>query len=383
MLNLFNIDDESNFIYMLEAAGRNVTVNNSSAPIKALITNSKLETNYDDRYVSTLEGLQRGDLIDYNNKKYMIISEVNDRRYGHYKGVIRHLPHEIVFNHDCRFQSISCYIDNGSPSLASGQVLTLIDDKITVYLPINIMNVNISSGDVFMIQGNKFKIVTNDTYSSAGIAILTCQREQINPANDDVKHNIANGLACSINLTNNEPITVYVEETLQLTWASPYDAPVTFESSNNTIATVDAEGLVSGHTEGEVTIIVSNASNNLIFVTTTVNVESIPIEKSIKLVFSKPNQKIDDYYYLYANATESFTAIVYEGNTAISEAVTFQMYADDKVLTPSLNAFTGTTSGNVYTITSKSAFIYIQLKVTLDSDPYIYTWQRIRIRSFL
>jgi len=384
MLNLFNVDNASTFQNMLADVGRTITVNNTDT-MQAIITNTKLESNYDDRKVSTLEQLECGDLIEYNNKSYMVISEVNDKRYGHYKGIMRHLPHQITFNVNCRFQTVSAYIENSNPSFTGGQVITLIEDKIIVYMPAKSIHLNLTSGNEFMIHGNKFKIITMDTFSKTGIAILTCKREQTNPAADDIEHNIADGLACPINITNSKPISIELNSTLQLYWTSPYNAPVIFKSSDTSIATVDAEGLVTGIAEGDVTITATNSSNGLIFdsvtITVTADDDNVHANKTIELVYDKPNQYLDDYYYLYSNKTHTFTATVYEGLEATDETVTFEMFGDDKVSAPSTNMFTGSSSGNIYTISSKSVFGYLQLKVTLDSDPSIYVWQRIRIRS--
>ncbi|MNW31433.1 Bacterial Ig-like domain (group 2) [compost metagenome] len=379
MINLFNVDDDSNFKYMLESVGRSITVNDSPTEMKAIITNTSLNTNYDDRKISLLERLNRGDMIEYNGNRYMVISEVNDKRYSHYKGIMRHLPHEIIFNHRCMFETAHVYIENGNPSLIGGNVLTLIQDKITVNVPARSTSLQLTTGDTFMIQGNKFKIITNDTYSQPGISILTCERDQINPATDDVEHNIANGLACPINVTNQEPITVNVSETLQLNWTSPHDAPVEFVSSNNTIATVDAQGLVTGIAEGDVTITVTNVSNGYIFDTVRVSVVDVPDTKTINIVYDAPEQQNGDHYFIYYTETGIFTANV----LPLDEPVSFELYADNKTSAVDTSKFTKVVSGNSIKITAKSSAYYLQIKAILDSDPSVYTWQRVRIRGFV
>ncbi|GGF86397.1 Ig-like domain-containing protein [Paenibacillus aceti] len=383
MINLFDIDNESNFQFMLDNVGRSVTVNNSPTPIKATITNTStnLNTDYDDRKISTIETLQRGDLIDYNGNKYMVISEVNDKRYGHYKGLIRPLPHEITFSHKCVFESAFAYIENSNPSFKNGTVLTLIQDKIVVYLPIHTMELSVISGDEFMIQGNKFKIVTNDTFTQPGIAILTCERTQINPALDDVEHNIANGKACPINVTNSNPISVFVGSTFQLNWTSTNNAPVTFTTSDAFVATVDGLGVVSGLADGNVTITVTNASNGFIYDTVDISVEDIPEVKTIVITSSKPNNKTDDYFYITINTSVTFTGTIYDGDVSTSNAVTFQVFADDKTSTVSTTKYTSAISGNAITITAKSDMFYMQLLTTSVDDPRISTWQRIRIKG--
>lgn len=205
MLNLFDIDDYASFVYLLDEMGRNVMLNEESTPVKALITNTKLEQQYDDRRISTLEPLQRGDTIDWKGKVYMIISEVNDQRYGHYKANMRLLPHRIVINKNCNMQNVPCYFESGNPSLKHGQVMTLLDDRIKVYVPSYKLDATTTFAAEFMINGNKFKIISVDGYTQLGISILTCEREQINIATDDLVNNIAGGLTCFIEPEPEEP----------------------------------------------------------------------------------------------------------------------------------------------------------------------------------
>lgn len=379
MINLFNVDDDSNFKYMLESAGRSITVNNNPMESKAIITNTSLNTEYDDRKISSLKPLNRGDMVEYNGNRYMVISEVNDKRYSHYKGIMRHLPHKIFFNHKCVFETIHVYIENGNPSFKGGNVLTLIQDKVTVYAPSRSMGITLTTGDTFMINGNKFKIITNDTYSQTGISILTCERDQINPATDDIEHNIANGLACPINVINPEPLMVNVSETLQIDWTSTYDAPVVFVSSDNTIATVDAQGLVTGIAEGDVTITVTSASNGYIFDNVRVSVVDVPDTKTINITYSNPDQQSGDYYYIYYGGNGTFTANV----LPIDEPVKFELYADNKTSAVDTSKLTQVVNGNTIKITAKNSAYYLQIKAILDSDPSVYTWQRVRIRGFV
>ncbi|MBA9088039.1 hypothetical protein FHR92_004533 [Fontibacillus solani] len=379
MINLFNVDDDSNFKHMLESVGRSITVNRNPTETKAIITNTSLNTEYDDRKISSLEPLNRGDMIEYNGNRYMLISEVNDKRYSHYKGIMRHLTHEIVFNHKCVFEAVSTYIENGNPSLVGGNVLTLIQDKVTVYAPSRSMGITLTTGDTFMINGNKFKIITNDTYSQPGISILTSERDQINPATDDIEHNIANGLACPINVINPEPITMNVSDTLQIDWTSLHDAPVVFVSSDIAIATVDAQGLVTGLSEGDVTITVTNVSNGYIFDSVLVSVVDVPDTKTVNITYSNPDQQSGDYYYIYYGDNGTFTANV----SPVDEPVTFELYADNKISAVDTSKFSKVVSGNSIKITAKSSTYYLQIKAILDSDPSVYTWQRVRIRGFV
>jgi hypothetical protein len=201
---------------MLNQVSRSVYLNESSEPISVIITNTKLTNWYDDKIISSLIHIQRGSTILYNNNTYMVISQVNDRRYGHYKANMRLLPHSIVINRDCKMQTVPCYTEENSPSLKGGQVMTILDNRITVNVPSHKLDTNITLTAEFMINGNKFKIINIDDYTQKGISILTCEREQINPELDDVKNNIAGGLACKITPPDPDPEPEPVEKTIKI-----------------------------------------------------------------------------------------------------------------------------------------------------------------------
>lgn len=64
MFNLFNVDDTHDYEFMLSQMGKDVYINNSTESTKVLITNTNLEQNYDDKKISSLSSLHRGDIID-------------------------------------------------------------------------------------------------------------------------------------------------------------------------------------------------------------------------------------------------------------------------------------------------------------------------------
>jgi len=75
MFNIFdNSTAEQDFEYILYYRGSSVLRN--GVPVRALISNTNLEQHYDDKKITTLEELNRGDVIDYDGKTFMVISGV-------------------------------------------------------------------------------------------------------------------------------------------------------------------------------------------------------------------------------------------------------------------------------------------------------------------
>jgi|GEM_PF-594819 len=381
MFNLFQRDNTDNFEFLLTQIGSDVTINEAATPTRAIVTNSKAEAYHDDRKISTLSPLQRGDIVVFNGVKYMVISEINDKRYNKRKGVIRRLTHRIIINSSCRFCAIDCYITTQNFGISGGQVLSAAEGDIQVYLSQHNVQSEPKLDDRFIVDGQAFKIAGIDSFSMPGVVVLSCEKDSINPATDDLENNIAGGKGCSVEVTNTEPVTVTLGNTLQLTWTSTSNAPVTFESSNQAIATVDASGLVSGLTEGEATITIRNSTNEQITDSMTITVEDMPAGKTILITSSKPTQQESDYLYLYYNSECVFTATVYDGEIATEDSVTLELFADDQTSAVDTSKFNSTNiSGNDITISAKSTNYYFQLKASLTSDSSVFTWRRIRVK---
>lgn len=119
---------------MISQLGKTITVNNILR--QALITNTELEQNYDDKWINTLYSLNRGDIIIYNNTKYLIISEQNDKRYNKYKVIMRRVPFTSVFSSSnlsvatVNSSSLITAISAGTQLQIKHKLLITIDSKI-------------------------------------------------------------------------------------------------------------------------------------------------------------------------------------------------------------------------------------------------------------
>lgn len=369
MINLFESSTED-FAFLLDQMGSDVLINDN--PVRALITNTNLEQNYDDRRISSLSPLKRGDIVVYNNKKYMIINEVNDQRYNKYKGIMRHLPHHIIVNSKCRFYYRDCYINTSNLGVIDGRVLSMPDGDITVISNNSIKDFDLKIDARFLLYGQAFKVTGIDRFSKPGMLILTCRKDLIDEQADDLINGIAGGLSCPVNFVS-ENIELTVGNTHQLTWTSDKNAPVKFSSSDETIATVDANGIVTGITAGQATITVANATNERIRDTVTVTVKGTPVGYTISLTSTGDLEQINKGY------TRTYNAVVTENGNVANEPVKWELFADDQTSTTTLAEITSQT-GTSCTVKGV-ALGYAQLKVSLVSNPAVYIWQRIRVKS--
>ncbi|MED0716073.1 Ig domain-containing protein [Aeribacillus composti] len=89
-MNPFTIDN-SDFQFLLDTVGQTVTIDNVEQ--KVIINNAKIG-DYEEKYIYTLDLIKRGNLIVYNGKNYLIVSDVMEGLYK--KALMRHCNYTIV-----------------------------------------------------------------------------------------------------------------------------------------------------------------------------------------------------------------------------------------------------------------------------------------------
>ncbi|MBT2290199.1 Ig-like domain-containing protein [Paenibacillus albidus] len=376
MINVFNTSDTTDYEFIQNQIGTDVYVNGSSSAIRTVITNTNLEQNYDDKKISSISPLNRGDIVLFQDKKYMIISEITGQRYNKFKGIMRYLPHTIIVNDACRFSVLDCYISVSNLGVANGQVLSISDGDITVYSTEYYKDLELRIDARFLLNSQAFKVTGIDRFSKPGMRILSCKKDSINASTDDLVNGIAGGFACPVDIVSNSA-ELFIGASTQLSYSSAKDAPVRFGSSDEGIAVVDSNGLVTGISEGVVTITIYNATNGRISDTVTINV-IIPMAYSINITndSSAPNE-------IKNGQSKTYSAEVYSGAVLVTDdsvPVSWQLFADDQVSTTTL-ATIASQNGTLCTVKNNAASSgYVQLKATLNSDNTVIAWIRIRMR---
>ena len=88
--------NHNDFHTMMDIAGVPIYVN--GVPRRAFISNTRYLKEQNDKYISTDFEFKRGDIIYYDNRYWMVITQVGTPRHESYKGMIRQLEHDIIFN---------------------------------------------------------------------------------------------------------------------------------------------------------------------------------------------------------------------------------------------------------------------------------------------
>lgn len=233
--------------------GEDIQINNKSERIKALITNTNLEQVYDDGKITTLHDIQRGDIVQYNNKIFMVISEVKSKRYVKYKAIISHLPHKITLNHKCSFTEFDCYITNSNLKIDTGTIISLASGNLQVHISKQQVKSVITLSSRFFVGNQVFKAEGIDDYTREGIVTLSCKLDQINPSNDDIVNRIPDIGTCRINVTDTS-IQLEEGETHQISYTTVNNDVIVFTSSDSDIVSVSDTGLVAAITEAQAII---------------------------------------------------------------------------------------------------------------------------------
>ena len=368
MFNLFDFNSSGDFEYLLSCMGQDILINNTE-PRRVLITNRTLSEKYNDKNITSLSPLKRGDVFDFEGKKWMVISE-ESKRNNRWKGIARQLPFTLVVNNNCSFISVPCYIESSSFGFVDGKILSMATGELFVYTPDNEQTRQIRIGNRWMKFGQVFKIVGIDHYSQPGMIVFTCEKDEVDQATDDIENDIAGGLVCKIQITNSKPIEVSEGNTVQLSWEATGNTPVVFSSSDESVATVDQNGLVTGVSVGQAVITVANASRPLIKDDIKVKVVEAA---EYSIVISGSNEIITEL-------TETYTAQVFHGSTLVSEPVIWSLWDDSKTTTTTYATITSQDDVQCTVKAGTAINQYVQLKATLLSDSTVEAWFRIRIK---
>ncbi|WP_052088080.1 Ig-like domain-containing protein [Paenibacillus wynnii] len=376
MFDLFSKSDTDNYEFIQSQIGSDVLINDSSTVTRALVTNTNLEQNYDDKKISSLSPLNRGDLVVYEGKKYMIISEINTQRSNKFKGIMRRLPHTVIVNSACHFIHVDCYITVSNLGVTEGKVLSVLDGEITVFTKEYYKELGLKIDSKFFVDGQKFKVTGIDTFSKKGILILSCEKDSIDTVADDVINGIAGGLSCTVDITN-ASTSVMIGNTLQLAWTSTNNVPVTFTSSSNAIATVSATGLVTGVTEGSFTVTVANSTNGFIYDTLAISVYAPEVyTMSLYNTVNKHNMAYNEQIIINKN-------VYLNGATITDKTVTYSLvYADQITAVPSTVATISVDSDNIATVTNLNAGTVdesIYVKAVLDNNNSIVNYYALTL----
>ena len=371
-MNIFDFPMQD-FNYLLQHTGKDVTINNNT-PTKALIANSKINLNADYRFISTLEPLNRGDLIEWDGKHWLALSEVATQRYSYHKAEMRLCNFNIKMIIDDLVHEFPVIIDNFNFNLVDGQYFSIPEGDITVTMQDSI---DIPTGTRFIKMGKAYKVIGKD-YTKVGLVTLHCELDAF-IASDDIDNEVAGGLdlVYTLSITNGN-ISLSINDTVQLNAtltlnSNPSTRPIAYTTSNPLIATVDDTGLLTGIGEGTCTITAYMVDMPDISDTIEVEVSDVPA---------------DNFTYTLTGASEiisgesaNYIANKYNNGILVEDAqFDFEIIPDEGV--PASAYSLTIISNNECRVNSKKSYYYITLRATDRDNPEGILEKRITLRNW-
>lgn len=187
-MSYFDISLDTDIDYLIKEVGKDIKINNIDS--KAIINNVGNET--DDKRIITKSELKRGDYINYNILYFLVLDEINDKRYNTYnKAIIRRCNFDIKFVIGDRLYLYYAIVEGDKFYIQNDSIISMSADTITVTLPKTDVTKQIKEQDCF-IKFNKKWEIQGINYTKSGLIILNCQATAIDATLDDLENEIAN-----------------------------------------------------------------------------------------------------------------------------------------------------------------------------------------------
>lgn len=282
----------------------------------------------DSKYLFTVEDLQQGTEISYDNINYLVMTRNEKINEVYYKYTIQKCPYYVNFIPGGVLQRIPSIIETKTIDVQTGQSIILPIGKVIVTISRNNTTDKIAINDRFITMGSAWKISGVDK-SCEGLIKVNADIDQI-MTGDDLVNEIPNGAvkpSYSFNI-NPLPVSIKKGQTQQLVVSVSENGTtinnptLIYTSSNENIATIDSKGLITGIGEGSCSIDITYYGD-YDTADTSVNIEVNAIADHNYILSVSPESISMD-----TGNTQQITATVTDKGTAISNP-TFTYNSDN------------------------------------------------------
>ncbi len=363
--------------FLLYEKGENITVNNEEQ-VALIIDAVDKPIYYDDKIIRTKCQIKTGDMIEYNNFNYIVISQVN-KEVNSYKERIRKCSHRIAFNWLGNIKWFDCIEESQVFDVSAGTIISAASGNIYITLPYNPDTRAILLSQRFYVTNQPFKVVGIDK-SQEGLIKLNCDLDTINPTDDDVENNIADRWKYEVTHTyaltiiNGDAVNVLINDVIQLNvtatdnGTSITNPAVTFTSSNPEIVSVDNSGKVMGIELGQAVITAKLTYHNTISDSITVtSVETATHSYSISISGSST---------IMSGFKKSYVSHIYDNGLEVTgKSVVWSVRNQDGTTAKAYAVITASTGTSVTVQADLSSICigkYVVIKATLSDDATVF-----------
>lgn len=344
-------------------------------------------TYYDDKIIRCKCQIKTGDIVEYNNLKYIIISQI-DKEENSYRARIRKCSYRIAFNWSGNIKWFDCIEESKVFDVSTGTYISVASGNIFITVQYNADTRNIALNNRFFVTNQPFKITGIDK-SQEGLIKFNCALDSINTSYDDVENNIADrwryetGHTYTLTINNGDTAKVLINDVMQLNLSSTdnntsiANPVVTFTSSDPNSVSVDNTGKVMGISLGQAVVTAKLTYHDTIS-------DSITIT-SVETLTHSYTLSISGSTTIKIGQSQSYVAHIYDnGSEVFDKSVVWSVKNQDGTTSPAYSTITAST-GNSATIKANSSSTYVNrytvLKATLSDDATVYKEFSVQLKS--
>lgn len=334
--------------------------------------------------------IKRGSIVEgYNGGTWIVLTDI-DTNQAYLSAKITRCNHLLKWIDNEGHVQQTCAIITNKTLYTLGtdkeKFMVVPDSKLSVIIPNNEHTKKLKRDDRFIVDGYGWVISNVDRVGTKGIINFLLGSSSTNSDNDNMELEIADyytKLATyEISISNGDLIQLDTNNSLQLNTivrknGEIIQAPILFESSDNTVAMVDSTGLIIPLTIGE-TIITAKLENNPdIFATTTIQITEI----------AQSNYTIDiiGNETLYINQSKTYTCQFKNNGINMVDNAIWELKADDGISETALALIISqdiSMNSCVIKANNKNLYGYIKL-IARNEENTISNAIRIRIKSLI
>ncbi len=338
---------------------------------KAILSDASTKPSYfDDKYIRMKEAYESGTLLEYQNVKWMVISQVVADK-NTYKAKIRRADWQIKFYIQNILQSFYCIVDNLEATIEEGKIINTVAGEIKLYFQLTDNTKLLAIDRRFIKFGSAWKITGIDK-SKVGLIIVYAKKDLFTDK-DDKDNEIADRWSYeekhvyTITITDNNPTTLGVGEARKLNYMV-YDngtamstiPEVVFASDNASVVTIDSGGNMTGVAVGETKAYVILKTDASVKAECMINVvQEVVKVYSITLTYNSKS-------IVLGGIARTFTATVYYGDTQVTGKTV--LWSVKNLNGTATNKVTLTDKGNnSCTVSAEENYDYIDESVILTA----------------
>lgn len=344
-------------------------------------------TYYDDKIIRCKCQIKTGDIVEYNNLKYIIISQI-DKEENSFRARIRKCSYRIAFNWSGNIKWFDCIEESKVFDVSTGTYISVASGNIYITVQYNADTRNIALNNRFYVTNQPFKITGIDK-SQEGLIKFNCALDSISTSYDDVENNIADrwryetGHIYTLTINNGDTANVLVNNVFQLNVSATDNGSaianpvITYTSSDPNVVSVDNTGKVMGISLGQALITAKLTYHDTISDSITItSVETLTHSYTISISGSNT---------IKIGQSQSYVAHIYDnGAEVFDKSVVWSVRNQDGTTSPAYSTITAST-GNSATIKANSSSTYINrytvLKATLSDDSTVFKEFSVQLKS--